>query len=228
MKRKKRIIFQLLALTALIFMIEGCSDSNSNLNSVTVETRTLGVHTKEAPAVLTQSAYRIPASQSTYAAFNVAESSTTGYMISEGTVEIYDINGSLLYSDIFFPVGNSYKAISLDAGQYLIKIQNSINEDSSFTIFSEAMVLDCTTIRSSESIRIAGKVNEFIAIEVPGNQVGFQAALPTGKLTLFDRSYTELTSSSSSINRSLSAGKYILLVDNTNSQTYETLEIVME
>ena len=149
-------------------------------------------------------------------------------MISDGTVEIYDLNGSIVHSDIFFPLDNSYKTVSLNSGEYLIKIQNCINEDSSFTIFSEEMGLVCTTIKSSERIFIAAKSHEFIAIEVKQNSVNLKATLSTDNITLFDSNFTEITPTSNMINTTLSTGKYILLVDNSDSQTYGTLEVEMQ
>ena len=223
---------RMMVAAAVVLFAGGCfdsgSDSKASPESEVIETQMLGVYTKNAPGELTQSTYRISGGKSGYARFYVTEHAAIGYMISDGTVKIYDADGSLVHSDIFFPVGNSYKIISLDAGEYLINVQNSVNDDCSFTIFSDAMGLHRTTIRSSGRVLVPGNTHEFIEIEPGKKGARFRASLSTGSLTLFDRDFNRLESTAGTINRQLSGGQYILLADHAESQTFGKLEITME
>ena len=230
MKSKNTLVLHILVLAAVIFMIQGCDDSGSGEEpeSEIVEIQTLGHFPRQTPTELKQSAYRLSPSQSTYAAFSLTETSTIGYMISQGTVEIYDSEGVPVHSDIFFPVDNDYKTLSLDAGTYRIKIQNSLKEEGAFAIFSEGMGLDHTTIRKSESVLVAEKTHEFIVIETQRDGVDVRASLPTGKVAFFAFNYRVLEPPADTIRRNMSRGQYILLADNSASETYGTLEIEMK
>jgi len=139
MKSKKILALPILVLAAAVFMIQGCDDSGSAPESEIVEIQTLGHFPRQTPTESRQSAYRLSPSQSTYAAFSLTETATIEHMISQGTVEIFDSEGAPVHSDIFFPVDNDYKILSLDAGAYRIKIQNSLKEEAAFAIFSESM-----------------------------------------------------------------------------------------
>ena len=228
MKQYKHFILKGCILAVLLLVMAGCKDSGSTPQTEIVEAQSLGVYNREEPVELAQCSYRTSASQSSYATFTLAENATIGYMMSNGTVEIYDTKDSLVFADIFYPTDNGYKTVSLDSGQYLIKIQNTVNEDSSFGIFSEELGLDCTTVRSSEDIIIAPNSNEFIAIQIERNQVSLQATFPTDAITLFDSNFVELTPASDVISTSLKNGSYILLVDNSDSQASGTLKIVIQ
>lgn len=230
MKSKNTLVLHILVLAAVAFMIQGCNDSGSlpeSETSETIEIQTLGHFPRQRPTDLKQSVYRLSPSLSTYATFRLTEASNIGYMISQGTVEIYDSNDAPIHSDIFFPVENDYKIVSLDAGAYLIKIQNSLKEEGAFAIFSGDMGLDHTTIWKSESVLVAEKAHEFIVIEIQRDGVDFRASLPTGKVALFDFNYTELEPPANTVRRNMQMGQYILLADNAASKTYGTLEIEM-
>lgn len=228
MKKYRHVILQGVVLAVLVLMIGGCKESGSIRQTEIVEVQALGVYPKDRPVELAQCVYRTSASQNSYATFTVADSATIGYMMPDGAVEIYDQTDSLVFSDIFFPADNGYQTVSLDSGQYLIKIQNSVSEDRAFAIFSEELGLDCTTVRSSEDIIIGPNSHEFIAIEIERNQVNLQAAFPTEAVTLFDSNFVELTPISDVISTSVKNGSYILLVDNSDSQISGTLEIVIQ
>ncbi|MGM0452629.1 MAG: hypothetical protein ACQERN_05650 [Thermodesulfobacteriota bacterium] len=228
MKTKKKNIVYLLVVAAFACLVCGCNDSDSSPQSEIVDIQTLGNFPRQAPAKLARATYRLAPSQSTYAAFTLDENSTIGYMIFRGTVEIYDSEGAAVHSDIFFPVDNDYKTVALDAGQYRIKIQNSVEKEGAFTIFSEDMGLDVTTIRQSDSLLVAENTHEFIIVETRRNGVDFTASLPTGEVTLFDFNHEVLAEASGTIGRTLPAGQYILLADNSDSKTYGSLEIDMK
>jgi hypothetical protein len=227
MKRNTLIEFQVVMATVLIVTLAGCSGSRPNPKDI-VETRTLGAQTKSAPARLSQSAYRIPASQTGYAAFSLSGTSTVGYMITDGTVEIFDAGGEMKHSDIFFPMGSRYNTVRLDGGNYLIKIQNCTLEDRSFTIYADGMELKCTTFTKGGSVRIAGKSHEFIVLDIREHRLNVRASLPSGTLTLYDPDFNERIPGSNAVTASLSTGKYILLADNKDSKTYGTLDITMD
>ena len=229
MNHLKSIIQIILVMTALAVLSGGCRDSNTATGapevSEAVEVKPLGAYTSETPMELTQVNYTVPPSQISYATFSLDQESAIGYIISDGTIEFLDENGTPVMSDLFFPVDNGYKTLSLEAGTYKVRIQNSTREDVSLSIFSPELPLDCTTIRSSGRILVGAGSHEFIEMEIQPQRSRVDLSLPDGAVTIFDQDLAEIIPPSARISRMLSPGRYLLLVDNTKSQTRGALQV---
>ncbi len=218
-----------MAVLAVLSGANGCHDSNSSTGtpnaSEVVEVNSLGAYTAENPVELTQANYTVPPSETTYGTFSLDQESAIGYIISDGTIEILDEKGTPVLSDIFFPVGNSYKTQSLGAGTYQVRVQNSTREDISFSIYSTGLPLDCTTIRSSGRILVNARSHEFMEIDIPSRRTRVDLSLPDGAVTLFDQNLVEIASESTLVDKMLPPGRYLLLADNTKSQTRGALQV---
>ncbi len=56
----------------------------------------------------------------------------------------------------------------------------------------------------------------------------FKASITSGKLTLFDEEHNRIAGESSSLDKKLAMGSYLLLVDNSGSNSYEKLSVSMD
>ncbi len=225
-------IFNIILTTAVLTVLSsasGCHDTNSATStqdaSDVVEVNPLGAYTTENPVELTQANYTVPPSETTYGTFSLDQESTVGYVISDGTIEILDEKGTPVMSDIFFPVDNTYKTLSLGPGTYQVRVQNSTREDISFSIYSTELPLDCTTIRSSGRILVNARSHEFMEIDIPSRRTRVNLSLSDGAVTLFDQDLVEITPESTLVDKMLPPGRYLLLADNTKSQTRGALQV---
>ena len=212
-------ISPIILIMAALALLSGCGDSKSPSESEVVEVKTLGAYTVTTPMELTHVNYTVPPSLISYVTFSLEQESVIIYMISDGTVEFLDENGTPVHSDIFFPVENDYKTLPLEAGTYMARVQNSTLEDISFSIFSTGLPLECTTIYSSGRILVGARSHEFMEMEIQHPRTMVDLSLPGGTVTIFDQNLIEIVPASTGISRILPAGHYLLLVDNTSSQT---------
>lgn len=219
--------FYILVLTIILLGVSGCSDggSGSDYRTGAIEAGLTGIYTSENPGELEKSFFLVPPSQTTYLRFVLNEKSVIGYVNPLGTTQVFDIGGNNIYSDIFFPVGGRLKTLSLDKGEYLFKIQNSVRENSSFTVFSRGLYLETSIAGTKGKLAVPGNSAELVKVLITKSRTFFSASSKSAYVTLYDLNFNELSERSLSVKKNIGKGEYILLIENYDSDLYSEVAL---
>jgi len=217
---------QMLCITAVLLLLTGCGSSGDGRTETPIPSAYLPAASESAPRTLVHCSNYLDPSVQTFATFTLEQDTTFAYAFYNGTVEIFNAQGDVVHSNIFFPVGNALNAFSLAAGTYTAKLQGSLPERTFAAFYTDAAPLVCATVDADTDYSVSPGENAFIRLTLASAaNVGLQTS--RGYLALYGTDFSALAEAQRSISKTLSAGNYLILVTNPESAS-GTLSITIK